>query len=53
MVLRRRYDLDARDANALLVKVSNQQNRSLNSVALEVIERLQVGVPADLAARRP
>jgi AmiR/NasT family two-component response regulator len=53
MVLRRRYDLDARDAYALLVKVSEQQNRSLDSVALGVIERLESGISADLAVRRP
>jgi AmiR/NasT family two-component response regulator len=52
-VLRRRYDLDAADAYALLVKVSEQQNRSLNSVALAVIERLDSGTSADLAARGP
>ena len=38
-VLTRRYDLDARDAHELLVKVSEQQNRSLGSVALTVTER--------------
>ncbi len=42
MVLRRRYDLDATDAHELLVKVSEQQNRSLSSVALMVSERLGV-----------
>jgi hypothetical protein len=42
MVLRRRYDLDATDAHELLVKVSEQQNRSLSSVALTVTERLGV-----------
>jgi hypothetical protein len=52
-VLRRRYDLDAADANALLVRVSEQQNRSLNSVALAVIERLDSGTSADLAAQGP
>jgi AmiR/NasT family two-component response regulator len=53
MMLRRRYGLDATDAYALLVKVSEQQNRSLNSVALEVIERLPSGISADLAERGP
>lgn len=52
-VLRRRYELDAADAYTLLVKVSEQQNRSLNSVALAVIERLESGMSADLAARGP
>ncbi len=42
MMLRRRYDLDATDAHELLVKVSEQQNRSLSSVALTVTERLGV-----------
>ena len=42
MVLRRRYDLGATDAHELLVKVSEQQNRSLSSVALTVTERLAV-----------
>ena len=42
MVLRRRYPLDATDAHELLVKVSEQQNRSLSSVALTVTERLGV-----------
>ncbi len=42
MVLRRRYDLDATDAHELLVKVSEQQNRSLSSVAVTVTERLAV-----------
>ncbi|MGB9226931.1 ANTAR domain-containing protein [Mycobacterium sp.] len=39
IVLRRRYGLDAADAYTLLVKVSEQQNRSLDSVALSVIEQ--------------
>jgi len=39
---RRGYDLDATDAHELLVKVSEQQNRSLSSVALTVTERLGV-----------
>jgi AmiR/NasT family two-component response regulator len=46
MVLRQRYDLDATDAHALLVKVSQQQNRSLDSVALQVIEQLRSGISA-------
>ena len=49
MVLRQRYDLDAKDAHALLVKVSQQQNRSLDSVALKVIEQLRSSISADLA----
>jgi AmiR/NasT family two-component response regulator len=49
MVLRRRYDIAATDAYALLVKVSEQQNRSLDSVAQEVIARLRSGISADLA----
>ena len=53
MMLRRRYGLDATDAYALLFKVAEQQNRSLNSVALEVIERLPSGISADLAERGP
>jgi AmiR/NasT family two-component response regulator len=53
MMLRRRYGLDATDAYALLVKVAEQQNRSVNSVALEVIERLPSGISADLAERGP
>ena len=53
MVLRRRYDLDAADAYALLVKVSEQQSRSLDSVALAVIERLESRISADLLARAP
>ena len=46
MVLSQRYNLDATDAHALLVKVSQQQNRSLDSVALEVIEQLRSGISA-------
>ena len=53
MMLRRRYGIDATDAYALLVKVAEQQNRSINSVALEVIERLPSAISADLAEPGP
>ncbi len=49
-VLMRRYGLEAGDAHALLVHVSEQQSRSLGSVALAVIERLASSVAGGIAA---
>ncbi|WP_055398963.1 MULTISPECIES: ANTAR domain-containing protein [unclassified Mycobacterium] len=53
MVLRRRYELAASEAHALLIRVSEQQCRSIDSVAHTVIERLAPVVAAETGASGP
>jgi hypothetical protein len=52
-VLRRRYGLEAGEASALLVGISEQQNRTLDSVAQAAVARFDAGVSVDHDAPAP